>query len=111
MIKNHKEMRYIFNKDEKVKHMKKGNVKYLKAYEADMITALFHSYCRQLPSSTLMEIDRIFTEETGRVLKTNFSCSNCTLKLLKEMGKVYFKENIDRLPEDLVDKFKEKFKL
>lgn len=104
-------MRYIFNKDEKVKHMKKGNVKYLKDYEADMITSLFHSYCRQLPSSTLMEIDRIFTEETGRLLKTNFSCSNCTLKLLKEMGKVYFRENIDRLPEDLVDKFKEKFKL
>jgi hypothetical protein len=58
-----------------------------------------------------MEIDRIFTEETGRVLKTNFSCSNCTLKLLKEMAKVYFKENIDNLPDDLKDKFKEMFRL
>ena len=111
MIKNHKQMRYIFNKDEKVKHMKKGNVKYLKDYEADMITALFHSYCRQLPSSTLMEIDRIFTEETGRVLKTNFSCSNCTLKLLKEMGKVYFKNNLDNLDDDLKEKFKVMYKL
>lgn len=91
--------------------MKKQNIKYLKDYEADMITSLFHSYCRQLPSSTLMEIDRIFTEETGRVLKTNFSCSNCTLKLLKEMAKVYFKENIDNLPDDLKDKFKEMFRL
>lgn len=91
--------------------MKKQNIKYLKEYEADMITSLFHSYCRQLPSSTLMEIDRIFTEETGRVLKTNFSCSNCTLKLLKEMAKVYFKENIDNLPDDLKDKFKEMFRL
>ena len=91
--------------------MKKQNIKYLKDYEADMITSLFHSYCRQLPSSTLMEIDRIFTEETGRVLKTNFSCSNCTLKLLKEMAKVYFKQNIDNLPDDLKDKFKEMFRL
>lgn len=91
--------------------MKKQNIKYLKDYEADMITSLFHSYCRQLPSSTLMEIDRIFTEETGRVLKTNFSCSNCTLKLLKEMAKVYFKENLDSLPDDLKDKFKEMFRL
>lgn len=111
MIKNHKKIIYIFNKDEKVKHMKKQNVKYLKQYEADMITALFHSYCRQLPSSTLMEIDRIFTDETGRVLKTNFSCSNCTLKLLKEMGKVYFKENLDNLDDDLKEKFKEKFRI
>ena len=37
--------------------MKKQNIKYLKDYEQDMITALFHSYTRQIPTATLMEID------------------------------------------------------
>lgn len=88
--------------------MKNNNTKYLKTYETDMITALFHSYTRQLPQSTLIEIDRIYTEETGKTLKTNFSCSGCILKLIKEVGKLYFKENIDRLPDDLKDEFNTK---
>ena len=91
--------------------MKKQNVKYLKNYEADMITSLFHSYCRQIPTSILMEIDRIYTEETGKVLKTNYACSACILKLMKAIGKVYFKENIDNLPDDLKEKFKEMYKI
>ena len=86
--------------------MKKQNIKYLKDYEPDMITALFHSYCRQIPTATLMEIDRIYTEETGKTLSTNFSCSSCILKLMRSIGKLYFKENIDCLPDDLKDKFK-----
>lgn len=86
--------------------MKKGNIKYLKDYEQDMITALFHSYTRQIPQSTLIEMDRIYTEETGKTLRTNFSCSGCILKLMKSVGKLYFKENIDCLPDDLKDKFK-----
>ena len=102
---------YIFNKGEKVRHMKKSNVKYLKDFEADMITSLFHSYCRQIPTSILMEINRIYTEETGKRLNTNYSCSVCILKLMKEIGKVYFKENIDCLPDDLKDKFKEMYKI
>lgn len=102
---------YIFNKDEKIKQMKKQNIKYLKNYEADMITALFHSYTRQIPQSTLIEMDRIYTEETGKTLRTNYSCSACILKLMKETGKIYFKENIDNLPDDLKDKFKEMYKI
>ena len=88
--------------------MKNNNTKYLKTYETDMITALFHSYTRQLPQSTLIEMDRIYTEETGKSLRTNFSCSGCILKLIKAVGKLYFKENIDRLPDDLKDKFNTK---
>ena len=86
--------------------MKKQNIKYLKDYETDMITSLFHSYTRQLPQSTLIEMDRIYSEETGKTLKTNFSCSGCILKLMRSIGKLYFKENIDRLPDDLKDKLK-----
>ena len=88
--------------------MKKQNIKYLKDYETDMITALFHSYTRQIPTATLMEIDRIYTEETGKSLKTNYSCTGCILKLLKNTAKIYFKESIDRLPDDLKDKFNTK---
>ena len=88
--------------------MKKQNIKYLKDYETDMITSLFHSYTRQLPQSTLIEMDRIYTEETGKSLKTNFSCSGCILKLMRSIGKLYFKENIDRLPDDLKDKLNTK---
>lgn len=88
--------------------MKKGNIKYLKNYEKDMITALFHSYTRQIPTSILMQIDRIYTEETGKSLKTNYSCTGCILKLLKNTAKIYFKENIDCLPDDLKDKFNTK---
>ena len=76
-----------------------------------MITALFHQYCRQIPTATLMEINRIYTEETGKTLNTNYSCSACILKLMKVIGKVYFKDNIDSLPDDLKDKFKEMYKI
>ena len=91
--------------------MKKQNIKYLKNYEQDMITALFHSYTRQIPTATLMEIDRIYTEETGKTLRTNFSFFCCILKLMKSVGKLYFKDNIDNLPDDLKDKFKEMYKI
>lgn len=91
--------------------MKTKNTKYLKDFEPDFITAMFHSYTRQIPTSTLMEIDRIYIEETGKTLKTNFSCSGCILKLIKQMGILYFKENTDRLPEELKDKFKEIYKI
>ena len=97
-----------FYKDIKVKYMKKGNIKYLKDYEQDMITSVFHSYTRQIPTATLMEIDRIYTEETGKSLRTTYSCSGCILKLMRSIGKLYFKENIDRLPDDLKDKFNTK---
>ena len=88
--------------------MKKQNIKYLKDYETDMITSLFHSYTRQIPTATLMEIDRIYSEETGKTLKTNFSFLFCILKLMRSIGKLYFKENIDRLPDDLKDKLNTK---
>ena len=85
--------------------MKTKNAKYLMAYEPDMITALFYDYCRQLPQSTLIEIDRIYTEETGKTLRTNYSCTSCVLKLLKNIAKIYFGENTEKLPDDLREKF------
>lgn len=91
--------------------MKTKNQKYLKDYEADMITAIFHSYVRQIPTSNLMEIDRIYTEETGKVLSTKFACCNCILRLMTKVGVLYFKDNLDNLDDDLKEKFKEKYKI
>lgn len=85
--------------------MKKENIEVLKKFETDMITAMLQNYSRPIPTSALMEIDRIYTEETGIVLNVNFSCSVCVLKLLKKMGKVYFKE------VEVPDKYKDKIKV
>ena len=90
--------------------MKTKNTKYLTTYEADMITALFYDYTRQLPQSTLIEIDRIYAEETGKTLRTNYSCTSCILKLLKNIAKIYFGENTEKLPDDLKEKFILKYK-
>lgn len=110
MAKNRKFINYIFNKDnDKEEGMKKNNMKFLKGFTQDFITALFFDYTRQIPTSSLMEIDRIYTEETKKNLKTNFSCSNCVLKLMRLTGIMYFKENSDEIPEDLKDKFDEKY--
>lgn len=91
--------------------MKAKNQKYLKDYEADMVTAVFHSYVRQIPTAILMDIDRIYTEETGKTLSTKWSCSNCILKLMERVGFLYFKDNPDTLDEDLREKFKEKYRI
>ena len=91
--------------------MKKANSKYLKDYEAEMITALFYSYTRQLPTLVIQEIDRIYMEETGNSLNINYYCSTCIVKLLKQTAIIYFKDNIDSLPDDLKDRFKSTYKI
>lgn len=75
--------------------------KYLKEYESDFITAIWYSYTRQIPLSTLKEIDRIYTDAGNKPLNTNYSCSACVVKLMRQAGKMYFKEFPDRIPEDL----------
>lgn len=91
--------------------MKKANEKYLKKFEAEMITAVFADYVRNLPTADLMEMDRIYTEETGKNLRTNYGCSSCILKLLRQCGRLYFTENLSVLDEKLQEKFKEKYKI
>ncbi len=94
MLKN------IFKKEEK-EVMKNKNIKYLEKYEADLITGLFYDYTRQLPQSTLIEFHRIYEEESGNTMNMNYGCSTCILQLVRQLAKLYFKDNMDRLPEDL----------
>ena len=84
--------------------MKKSNSKYLKDYEADLITALYHNYTRLLPTSVLREMERIYEEEKGTTLITNYGCSACILKLVKQCARMYFKDDPERIPEDLRDR-------
>lgn len=106
MGKKNKFINYIFNKEqEEDNNMNKNNIKFLSEFEADFITALFYDYTRMIPQSKLMEIDRIYAEESGQNLNTNYNCSNCILKLLKQTGKMYFKQNPDKIPEDLKERF------
>lgn len=90
--------------------MRKQNAKYLQGVEHEMITALFADYSRPITHKVLIDLDSIYTEETGKKLNTNYSCSSCILRLLRELAKVYFSEYSDRLPERYVTKF-EKYKI
>ena len=86
--------------------MKEENIKYLQNYEAEMITAFWYRYTRNLPLDTLKELDRIYKDETGKDLGTNYSCGNCILKLLSQCSRLYFKELPERIPENLVGRKK-----
>lgn len=81
--------------------MKSSNKKYVEKYRTEMITATFHQYVRNLPISVLREFERIAEEESGKTVKTNFGCSHCVLKLVKQVGKIYFKDYPDEIPEEL----------
>ncbi len=101
IVKKLKNIVLYFKKDKDTEEMKKNNLKYLEKFEADLITALFYDYTRPISTSELMELDRIYKEETGDDLNINYSCSSCILKLLKQCSRLYFKELPDRLPENL----------
>lgn len=86
--------------------MKDNNLEFLKTYEPEMITSFWYGYSRNLPVSILKEMDRIYEEETGKELNTNYSCGNCILRLLSGCSRLYFKELPDRVPENLVGRKK-----
>lgn len=86
--------------------MKDNNLEFLKTYEPEMITSFWYGYSRNLPVSILKEMDRIYEEETGKALSTNYSCGNCILRLLSGCSRLYFKELPERIPENLVGRKK-----
>ena len=84
--------------------MKEENENYLKNYEQDMLTALYHNYSRPVSSEVLMRIEAILKEEDVRMPKINYSCSRCVLRLIRTAGGFYFKTFPDRVPEKLRDR-------
>lgn len=87
--------------------MKSVNKKYVEKYETEMITAVYHQYVRNLPMSVLREFERIAEEESGSPVKTNLGCGACILKLIKQVGKIYFKDYPERIPEKKKEKKEE----
>lgn len=70
--------------------MKSTNKTILGKYKDQLERALYHDYAYNLPRAVLDQFEKIYFEETGKDLRTNFSCSNCVLNLLKKVGKLYF---------------------
>ena len=73
--------------------MKPNNKRLLSKYEQNLKTALYSDYSRNMPRASLVEIEKVVFDETGKSLNTNYNCSHCIMKLLKEAAKLYFNEN------------------
>lgn len=73
--------------------MKASNKKILSKYEQNLRTALYSDYSRNMPKASLEEIEKVVFDETENTLNTNYNCSHCIMKLLKEAAKLYFNEN------------------
>lgn len=70
--------------------MKSPNKAILGKYKDQLERAYYHDYAYNLPRAVLDQFEKIYFDETGKDLKTNFSCSRCVLTLLKKVGKLYF---------------------
>ena len=70
--------------------MKAANKNKLKPYEANLRTAYYNDYSRNLPTAALNMMEQVMFDEAGWTQKTNLSCSHCVLRLLKAVAKLYF---------------------
>ena len=73
--------------------MTKQDRSFLKEYELNFKTAVNSDYSRNMPRASLEEIEKVVFDETGKTLNTNYNCSHCIMKLLKEAAKLYFNDN------------------
>lgn len=65
-------------------------------YEEFFRTAIKSKYSRFPGSSALHLIHEIYVNVTGIKQRLNASCSTCILRLLTDMGNIYFKEKEER---------------
>lgn len=70
--------------------------KYLQQYESNLNTAVKSSYSRNLSRTVYEEMNEIYQRETKKSNSVNYSCSVCCLRLLKDIGKIYFMEKEQR---------------
>lgn len=68
----------------------------LSNYEIQFRTAVKARWARFPGTAALHQIHEIQREVTGRATSLNTSCSTCVLRLLTEMGNIYFAEKADR---------------
>ena len=68
----------------------------LSKYETQMRTAVKSRWARFPGTAALVEIHRIQEEVYGRKTALNTSCSSCVLRLLTEVGHIYFADKEER---------------
>lgn len=70
--------------------------KTLSQYETQFRTAVKSRWARIPGTAALHEIHRIQFEVTKRKTALNTSCSTCVLRLLTDMGHIYFADKAER---------------
>ena len=70
----------------------KEQLKTLSAWEYNFRTAVLADWANTPGSAGLRVIHEIFTSVTGDQRRFNDNCSNCILHLLRDCGKLYFKD-------------------
>lgn len=68
----------------------------LSNYEIQFRTAVKARWARFPGTAALHQIHKIQREVTGRATSLNTSCSTCVLRLLTEMGNIYFADKAER---------------
>ena len=75
----------------------------LSQYETQFRTAVKARWARFPGGAALHQIHKIQREVTGRATSLNTSCSTCVLRLLTEMGNIYFAGKAERESQRKVD--------
>lgn len=68
----------------------------LSKYEEQFRTAVKSRWARFPGTSAIHVIHNIKTQVTGHASRLNTSCSTCVLRLLTEMGNIYFADKTER---------------
>lgn len=68
----------------------------LSKYEEQLRTAVRSRWARFPGTSAMHVIHNIKTQVTGHASRLNTSCSSCVLRLLTEMGNIYFADKAER---------------
>lgn len=68
-------------------------LKYLKKYENNFNTAINHGYTRNIPTSELTQLEKIYKRVTNdNSYKLCMHCSVNILRFIAELGKMYYAE-------------------
>lgn len=70
--------------------------KTLAEFETPFRTAVNSNWARRPSTSGLQLIHTIFTSVTGDTRRLNTGCQNCILNLLRDCGRLYFKDKEER---------------
>lgn len=68
----------------------------LKKYEAQFRTAVNAKWANNPGTAALNQIHNVMVQLTGRNVRLNTSCSTCVLRLLTDMGTIYFADKAKR---------------